>query len=83
MSSGSWGGSSAPYIYTVTVNGITANSDIQIVPDPSITSSAASAFMGAGIITGSQTTNSITLKAFYVKPTVNIPIVIMVGDEVV
>ena len=53
------------------------------MPSPSISIDEATAYMSAVIITGSQSSNSITLKAFGEKPTTNIPVVIMVGDEVV
>ena len=76
----SWSGSSAPYTYTVSVDGVTSTNDIQVILN-STSSSVVSAWMGASIVTGTQTTNSITLYAYGKKPVSNIPITVLVGDE--
>lgn len=76
-----WSGSYAPYTYTATVNGVTYSNDVQVLLN-STSSSVASTWMSAAIVTGTQTTNSITLYAFGTKPSSNIPITVLVGDEV-
>ena len=82
LSSGSWSGTSVPYKYTATISGVTTTNDIDIVLN-STTATIANAWMDASIVTGTQTTDSITLYAFGKKPTVNVPITVLVGDEVV
>ena len=78
----SWYGSSAPYTYTVSVNGVTSTNDVQVILN-STSSSVASAWMNAAIVNGTQSTNSITLYAYGKKPASNIPITVLVGDEVI
>lgn len=66
----------------MSVTGVTPTNDIQVIPASNISTDAAKAYMSAAIITGTQASNTIALKAFGEKPTTNIPIVIMIGDEV-
>ena len=78
----SWNGSSAPYTYTISVNGVTSTNDVQVIlnfTSPSV----ATAWMNAAIVNGTQSTNSITLYAYGKKPASNIPITVLVGDEVI
>lgn len=81
LSSSSWTGSSAPYSITVTVNGVTSTSYQLIKPSDTISATQLSALQAANIQSGGQSTNSITLKAFGEKPTINLPIeVILLGE---
>ena len=41
------------------------------------------AWGNAGILTGEQSEGSITLKAFGEKPSIDIPIIVLVGDTVI
>lgn len=81
LASGTWSGSSAPYKYTATVSGVTTTNEISIVLNSTDTT-VANAWMNASIVSGTQTTNSITLYAFGKKPATNIPITVLVGNEV-
>jgi len=72
--SASWVGSSAPYTYTKSITGITATSPVEILPGAAISATELEALQGANIVGGTQATNSITLKAFGEKPSVNIPV---------
>ena len=83
LSSGTWSGNSVPYTYTITNEFILATTDIQIAPSEQITESEATVYMNACIMTASQENGSITLKSFGTKPTSDIPIVMLLGDEVV
>lgn len=74
----SWTGSSAPYTYSLTINGITDTSFNEITPTIDITLTQLSALQNANITDGGQTTNTVTLKAYGTKPTVDIPIRIYV-----
>lgn len=78
LNASSWSGSSAPYTYTLTVTGVTANTNQDILPGLNITASQLEALQAANIQDGGQATNQITLKAFGEKPTVNCPIRIII-----
>lgn len=82
LSSGSWAGNNVPYKYTVTVAGVTKNNDINIILNSTDTI-IANAWMDASIVSGTQSTDTITLYAFGKKPDINIPITILIGSEVV
>ena len=78
----SWTGSSAPYTYTLAVNGVTANSNQELLPALTITSEQLTALQAANIQDGGQAVNSVTLTAFGDKPTIDLPIrVIVRGDS--
>ena len=81
LARGTWSGSSVPYKYTASVNGVTTGNDINIVLNSTDTT-VANVWMDASIITGTQATNSITLYAYGTKPSADIPITILIGSEV-
>ena len=64
------------------MNGVTETNEISIVLN-STDNTVANAWMDASVVSGTQTTNSITLYAFGKKPGINIPITVLVGSEVV
>ena len=77
-----WTGSSAPYTYTLAVTGVTANSNQELLPALNITEEQLTALQAANIQDGGQAANSVTLTAFGDKPTINLPIrVIVRGDS--
>ena len=78
-----WIGEESPYTNTITIEGVTENTDICIVPSSTWTSDIIEVWGCAGILTGEQATNSITLKAYGEKPIIDIPTSILIGDEVV
>lgn len=78
----SWTGDSAPYTYTLAVTGVTATSNQELLPALNITSEQLTALQAANIQDGGQTANTIILKAFGDKPTIDLPIrVILRGDS--
>ena len=80
LSAASWSGDSAPYTYTLTVNGVTDTSMQEIVFATSINLEQLTAGQNANIQDGGQSANTIVLKAWGEKPTVDLPIrVIMRG----
>ena len=80
LSAASWSGDSAPYTYTLTVNGVTDTSTQEIVFVTSINLEQLTAGQNANIQDGGQSTNTIVLKAWGEKPTIDLPIrVIMRG----
>lgn len=80
LAAASWSGDSAPYTYTLTVNGVTDTSTQEIVFATSINLEQLTAGQNANIQDGGQSANTIVLKAWGEKPTVDLPIrVIMRG----
>ena len=77
-----WTGASAPYTYTLPVTGVTATSNQELLPALNITEEQLTALQSANIQDGGQAANSVTLTAFGDKPTINLPIrVIVRGDS--
>lgn len=78
LASASWSGTAAPYIYTISNSAITATSTQELSPATSITADQLTALQNANIIDGGQAAGSMTLKAFGEKPSVDIPVRIIV-----
>lgn len=76
LSSGSWTGSSAPYIYNLTVSGITSTTDGTLFLTQGASAAQAKAAGEAQIRIYSQTTNKLVLYADGTKPTTNIPVTV-------
>lgn len=77
----SWTGSSAPYSYTVTLSGVTATNMIEILPQTSITSDQVKALADAMLVGGTQENGSFILFAFGTKPSVDLPLSIVVRRD--
>lgn len=69
-----WTGDSAPYSYTLSVTGVTANSHQEFLPALDITAAQLTALQAANIQDGGQAEGTVTLKAFGTKPTIDLPI---------
>lgn len=80
LSASTWSGSSAPYSYVLSVEGVTATNIIEINYASSASDAAIEAYQGAGLKDGGQSDGRITLLATE-KPTVNIPITIIVRND--
>lgn len=81
LAASGWSGSAAPYTYTLTVSGVTTTSYQEIIPALNITAAQLAALQAANIQDGGQAVNTVTLKAFGTKPTIDLPIrVIKRGD---
>lgn len=77
----SWTGEEAPYLYTLAVSGVTLTSNQEILPPVDVTQEQLDAMQMANIQDGGQQAGKIVLKAWGVKPTVDLPIrVIVRGD---
>lgn len=77
----SWTGDAAPYSCALTVSGVTATSNQEVLPALNITAEQLEALQGANIQDGGQAANTMTLKAYGDKPTIDLPIrVIKRGD---
>jgi hypothetical protein len=76
-----WTGDSAPYSYTLSVTGVTADSHQELLPALDITAEQLAALQAANIQDGGQAAGTVTLKAFGTKPTIDLPIrIILRGD---
>lgn len=81
LTAAKWTGDTAPYTIAVAVDGVTATNDVQVLP-ADWTTEQAEAWAEAMILCGTQSVGALTLKAYGDKPTVNIPVKILIGDEV-
>lgn len=78
VAASSWNGSSAPYTATVSVSGVTASNNIVVGIRSTATASQYEAFADGQIICSAQASGSITLKAFGDKPSVSVPISVLI-----
>ncbi len=81
LSASSWSGS-GPYTIMVSVSGVTASNNVEVLIPGSATDAQVEAWMAAGIVNGTQASNSITLKAYGDKPSINIPIECIVRKDI-
>lgn len=76
-----WMGENAPYIYNLSVTGVTGTSNQELLPALDITTAQLTALQAANIQDGGQAEGTVTLKAFGTKPTIDLPIrIILRGD---
>ena len=80
LTASKWTGSSAPYTYVLPVSGATTSNIVEINYASNASSQAIEAYQNAMLADGGQTTNQITIKATE-KPTVNIPITIVIRND--
>lgn len=74
----SWSGSAAPFTVNVPCTGITASNDFIVTTQTGLTKAQFDAFAQAGITCSGQTTNQFTLKAWGTKPTIVLPITVVI-----
>ena len=72
-----WVGASAPFTLDLAVTGVTATSIQDWSTGLSITSAELLALQKANIVDGGQSAGTVTFKAFGVKPTIDIPIIVV------
>ena len=76
-----WIGDAAPFTLTLAVAGVTTSNIVEVVPSPSITATQVLVMQTAQIVTGTQAAGSITLIAFGTKPTIDLPIIVIVRGD--
>lgn len=76
--SADWTGEEAPFTQTVAVPGVMPDSVVDIDVAGTVTAEQLDAYIGARIVDGGQAAGSITLKALGEKPTVAIPLRVVV-----
>lgn len=78
LKANSWMGSSAPWTITLSNSDITTTTYQDILPDITITAEQLEAMQSANIQDGGQTAGNVTLKAYGDKPTIDIPVRLIV-----
>lgn len=78
LKANSWMGSSAPWTITLSNSDITTTTYQDILPDITITAEQLEAMQSANIQDGGQTAGNMTLKAYGDKPTIDIPVRLIV-----
>lgn len=82
LSKSGWSGSAKPYTFVLNnVSGVTANNNVELVVPSNISLVQVEAYQSAAIVTGTQAVNSITLKAYGEKPTIDLPITVIVRGD--
>lgn len=74
LTAAGWIGSAAPYTQTLTVTGVTTTNNVIFDLGMSVTSTQLNAAIDAKLKATAQAANSVTIKAFGDKPTVDIPV---------
>ena len=77
LTAASWSSGS----YTIRDSLITATSNQEIIPAPSISANQYKALVKASLVATGQTTGSITIKAFGTTPSINIPVTVIFRGE--
>ena len=80
MAAAGWTGDAAPYSIDLTVEGVTATNNVDIIPQAS-TEDQIDAWLGLGYMLGSQTEGKVTIKSWGDKPAVDIPITVIVRGD--
>ncbi len=81
LTASSWVGASVPYTYALSVTGVTTTSNQEVLPSTACTLTELEALQAANIQDAGQAADTINLKAWGDKPSIDIPIrVILRGD---
>lgn len=81
LAASSWTGASAPFLYSLSVPGVTMTSIQELSPTIAITQAQLDALQKANIQDAGQSIDTINLKAWGIKPTIDIPVnVLLRGD---
>ena len=83
LNSSSWSGNNAPYTYSISNSSITDDNEaVEIAPNNNASSEQLLAYMACGLCGGTISSGKIILKAFGKKPSINIPIVMIIRGEI-
>lgn len=82
LSASLWGGVESPYTLPYSNSNITTTNVIELIPSVSITADQLKALQKANIIGGTQTSGSIVLKAMGTKPTIDIPVTMIIRGDI-
>lgn len=73
-----WDGTSAPYTYSYQHGSITETTVVEISPAPTITAAQLEAYQAANLVGGATGSMWAAVQAFGEKPTINIPILVVI-----
>ena len=76
-----WIGDNTPYTNSISVSGVTAVNFIEVLTPSSVTDEQYEAYSSANITKITQSDNSITLYAYGIKPTIDLPITVIVRGD--
>lgn len=76
-----WIGDDAPYTNSISVSGVSADNFIEVLTPSSVTDEQYAAYSSANITKITQSDNSITLYAYGIKPTIDLPITVIVRGD--
>ena len=77
-----WEGATAPYTYTInSITGITSNTNAHTILNTNVTEAQLLSFREAMIVDGGLSTDTIVFKALGIKPSINIPIKLIVSKS--
>lgn len=77
-----WEGATAPYTYTInSITGITSNTNAHTILNSNVTEAQLLSFREAMIVDGGLSTDTIVFKALGIKPSINIPIRLIVSKS--
>ena len=81
MNADGWTGESSPYSYTITNTKILATSNVDISPRIGCTNAQILAFSEGGFGPGSLAAGSVTIACYGKKPTVDLPVTVIVRGK--
>lgn len=81
LAAASWTGTAAPYTLVLSLPEATASNNIEVLPSAALTQAQYEAMADAGITGAGQAAGSITLKAWGDKPTINLPVQLIVRGD--
>lgn len=76
-----WTGEEAPYSYTVPLEEATETNNIEVLPPATPSQEVYEQLSSAGLCGGTQTAGSITLLAYGDRPTIDLPVIIIVRGD--
>lgn len=82
LSKSGWKGLAAPFTFTLNnAIGVTENNNVELVVPSNISLEQVESYQSAAIVAGTQAVGSITLKAYGEKPTIDLPITVIVRGD--
>lgn len=81
LSASGWTGDAVPYTNTLSVPSATANNNIELVTPSTVTVDEVNAYAKANIASATQANGSVTVCAYGIKPTINLPITVIVRGD--
>ena len=73
-----WTGTSAPYTNKILIESVEEDTIVELVLPSGMTSTEKMAYQDAQILNGSQENGSITIKSWGIKPSIDLPVVLIV-----